>query len=525
MSLQPTSDLQPVSDLQPTSESSARCRAFGFVWIGAVWLVLELFLLFDWDQGRIRFVLVGVLGALLWVFATRARERSTPRAASTHVAVGVPGGLWAQRALWTGVLLSFAAGMVYLVRDHRSGTVQSDQAQTVIDALHVLRSGGNPYGAGTVTDRVAYGLATDAIAAKPGCRGSDETVQFRVGQTGDGVVPAIAPARECAEISRLFSSLGFKYGPATLLVYWPFVAAFGADGFIILHLVTFALCLALLYRWALGVAGSAGLPGPAATALLLFVWPTHLVINAFQQEHLDLPAVCLVVLAWVYWWPRGGRGRADDRGRFVAAAICLGLSASMKLLPALLYVPILAKAPRRTLLTGFTALTWLAAASVVFLFFAPFAWWDWTGLWHNSAYPFFRDADSTAMAFYLSRRMATALRVAGVLAALTLAARAHLRAWAPREAIEYLLGAHLAVLGTGTTLHNNYLLWLLPLLPLFIIIESTSPLDDREIVAVAPLLPGAVVVSQAGVANEVKREEIDRRAHAHLAVGNHLLRR
>jgi hypothetical protein len=173
----------------------------------------------------------------------------------------------------------------------------------------------------------------------------------------------------------------------------------------------------------------------------------------------------------------------------------------------------------------FTGFTWLAAAGVGVLFFAPFAWWDWTGLWHNSGYPFFRDADSTALAFYLSRRTAAALRAAGVLAALTLAARAHRRAWAPREAIEYLLGAHLAVLGTGTTLHNNYLLWLLPLLPLFVIVESSSSLDDREIVAVAPLLPGAVVVPQAGVANEVKREEIDRRAHAHLAVGNHLLRR
>jgi hypothetical protein len=139
----------------------------------------------------------------------------------------------------------------------------------------------------------------------------------------------------------------------------------------------------------------------------------------------------------------------------------------MKLLPALLYVPLLASAPRRT---------WLAAAGIGVLFFAPFAWWDWTGLWHNSGYPFFRAADSTALAFFLSRRMATALRVAGMLAALTLAVRAHRHAWAPRETIEYLLGAHLAALGTGTTLHNNYLLWLLPLLPLFVIIESTSSL-------------------------------------------------
>src|SRR5579871_1551422 len=48
-------------------------------------------------------------------------------------------------------------------------------------------------------------------------------------------------------------------------------------------------------------------------------------------------------------------------------------------------------------------------------------------------------------------------------------------------------------------------------------------LPQRQIVAVAPFFPRAVVVAQVVVADEVQREQIDRRAHADLAVRDHLL--
>jgi len=46
----------------------------------------------------------------------------------------------------------------------------------------------------------------------------------------------------------------------------------------------------------------------------------------------------------------------------------------------------------------------------------------------------------------------------------------------------------------------------------------------RQIVAVAPLFPRAIIVPQLVVADQVQREQIYRRAHADLAVRDHLLR-
>src|SRR5262245_20537062 len=47
---------------------------------------------------------------------------------------------------------------------------------------------------------------------------------------------------------------------------------------------------------------------------------------------------------------------------------------------------------------------------------------------------------------------------------------------------------------------------------------------DRELVAVAPLLPGPVVIPELVVAKEVEREEVDRCAHTDETVRDNLLR-
>src|SRR5262245_35064058 len=46
---------------------------------------------------------------------------------------------------------------------------------------------------------------------------------------------------------------------------------------------------------------------------------------------------------------------------------------------------------------------------------------------------------------------------------------------------------------------------------------------DRQVVPVAPLLPGAVIVRQLGavVADQCQREQVVRRAHADLAIDDH----
>jgi hypothetical protein len=45
-----------------------------------------------------------------------------------------------------------------------------------------------------------------------------------------------------------------------------------------------------------------------------------------------------------------------------------------------------------------------------------------------------------------------------------LAWRGHRLGWAPGAALEYLIGAHLLLFASGKIFHNNYLVWIVPLM-------------------------------------------------------------
>ena len=427
------------------------CRLLYF-WVLAAWLSFALFMIFDWNHGLIRLALVVGVGALLWLYR---------RWTTTFAAIVNPSARWMRLAvllLVVGALANLAVGGWFLRESARTGRVRSDQAQTVIDALQLLRRGVNPYGADTVTDRIGHEAALELLDSLPGCRTSAAPVRFRVGRADEAVVPGIRATSECETAGRLFASLGFKYGPVTLLLYWPFTAVFGPAGFVIAHLGLLVALALLLAQWP---RRDRWHPFWTCTALLLLVWPIPLAWNTLRFEHLDLPPVYLALVGW----------RCCDRRRFSAAAIWFGLGLGAKFLPVLLYIPRLAAASVRV---------WAIVPAVALACFAPFAVWDWTGLWHNAAYPFLRPPDSTAAVFFLDARAAVLLRLAALLAAGGLALRAHRAGWHPRASLEYLLAAHLAMLASGTTFHNNYLLWLLSIVPLFMLLEEIEPVIDSR---------------------------------------------
>ncbi len=47
------------------------CRSL-YLWLLIAWLVLELFLIFDWDHGLARAALLGLVAGLLWLYRTWA---------------------------------------------------------------------------------------------------------------------------------------------------------------------------------------------------------------------------------------------------------------------------------------------------------------------------------------------------------------------------------------------------------------------------------------------------------------------
>jgi hypothetical protein len=430
--------------------------------LAALWGILELFAWFDWGEGLAR---LGLLAALaLWAPGYRWLAPTT-------------GGAPAQRRsallvalLIAAALANAAVAAVRLREAISSARVRSDQAQTVIDAQHLLGDGINPYGTDTVIDSIGHAVAVQLLDAQASCRQSSDPVVFRVGRAAPAVVPRIDPRIDCDQIRRLFQALGFKYGPVTLLLYWPWTLALGASGVVAAHLVATAVVGVLLWKWGRGLSGSRDW---ANLALLVFLSSRHLAGNTLWNEHLDIAAVTAATVGWYCW----------SKKQFDRAAVGFGVSVATKFLPGLLFLPLLTATPARSR---------VLAVVIPLASLAPFAIWDAAGLALNLGYPFFRPPDSTAPIAFLPSIAATVLKLASAALIIALAWRGVRSKWAGTMPVQYLLGAHIAVLASGPTLHNNYLIWLLPLFALFVIPDGVQrrPPAAAHVMLAAPLQSG-----------------------------------
>jgi hypothetical protein len=377
--------------------------------------------MFDWDHGRVRAGLLLALAVLAW-WRRRFRETSAaPSAAWTGAAVA---------AVALALMIHLAMSASWIARSVKTGTIPSDQAQMVMASLDVARAGRNPWASDTITDRVAHELAVDDLRSKPQCG----AVPAAAG------APAISSAPACAHTRILFASLGFKYGPAMLAFYAPFLAAFGPVGFPISHLVLFLITVAALAWWARAQRGAAFW---TALAIAPFVLTPHVATNILDQGHLDLFPTLLCLMAVI----------AAERRKYVIAGCALGVSTAAKLLPGLSFVPLLFAGPWWSI---------ALALAIPLVCLEPFAIADWTGLWHNIGYPFSRGPDSTALMFSLSEPLVWIVRLAAAAVIVWLLLRGQRRRWAHSDTLDWIVGAQLAILAAGATLHNNYLVWLLP---------------------------------------------------------------
>jgi hypothetical protein len=390
-------------------------------WVALVCAVFCLFSVFDWNHGVIRAGLLLALAALAWC---RRRVRQPSGAASTAWTTGVC------VLVAIALIIHVEMGASWIARSVEAGIVPSDQAQMVTATIRVAGTGRNPWASDTDTDRVAHELAVEDLRSKPGCGA----------MPGVAALPAISPVAACAHTEVLFRSLGFKYGPAMLAFYWPFLAAFGPAGVLISHQMLFLFTVATLVVWAQAERGAAFW---TALALAPFMLTPHVATNVLDQGHLDLFPTLLCLIAFI----------AAGRRRYFLAACAIGISTAAKFLPGLAFVPILFAGP-------WQALALALAIPVVFL--APFAVNDWTGLLRNLGYPFTRDPDSTALIFSLSEPWAWVVRFMALAVVVGLLLRAQRRRWARGETLDWIVGAQLAILAAGVTFHNNYLIWLLP---------------------------------------------------------------
>jgi hypothetical protein len=390
-------------------------------WVALVCAVFFLFSVFDWGYGGLRAALLLALAALAFWRRWFREPSAAPSAAWTGAAVV---------AVALALMIHIALSATWIARSVETRTVPSDQAETVMASLGVARAGHNPWASDTITDRVAHELAVDDLRSKPECGAVPAAT----------AAPAISPAATCAHTRVLFASLGFKYGPAVLAFYAPFLAAFGPAGFPISHLLLFVVTVVTLAAWTRTQRGGAFW---TALAIAPFDLTPHVATNILDQGHLDLLPALLCLMAVI----------AAERRQYAIAGGAIGVSIAAKFLPGLVFVPLLFAGP-------WWSVTLALAIPLVCL--APFAISDWTGLRHNLGYPFSRDPDSTAWLFSLTGPMVWIVRLAALAIIGWLLLRAQRRHWTRAATLEWIIGAQLAILAAGTTLHNNYLVWLLP---------------------------------------------------------------
>lgn len=454
---------------------AAKRRALGrdlflIVSLASLTTLLTLFLYFDWGRGVARFYILmattaGAAGVYWLVPVFRA-----PRPSRALVAVC---GLSALIALGLNVRI----GIRGTQSAFRTDTITLDQGQIVHRTLILLGQGISPHDEGTMVDpdelKLAYRrwIHTGCIETTITPGGIDQAVDhFWDRDLSVDVMRRLFPtafveSERCRGARRDFTTRAYHYGPLLLLMHWPAMATLGPPGFYVTHWLWFAalLCALMLVvtpqrnprsPWARWL--------PRCIALVIVLGPLHVARNSLAMSAVDLPAVCLALFGLF----------AYRRGRSGWAAFLWALSASTKLLPGLIFVPLLLRDPKR-LITHF-AVPWV-------LLNLPLALWSPSGFLHNVLlYPVSRTTDSTALSHFIGKPLRYTLLL-GLLAGLAyVLRRVQKRGWRFESALGFLLLAHTGALATGSYFHNNYLVWYMPMIAVVCAVSV-----DRENAATA----------------------------------------
>ena len=205
--------------------------------------------------------------------------------------------------------------------------------------------------------------------------------------------------------------------------------------------------------------------GQPPNRVVIYLWSPLLIFEVAHAGHVD--GLLLPLLIGALW--------ARVRERSLLAGVLLGAATAVKLVPALLLPALL------PLVLPLTAQNWRAPArlllgfvSVMALAYLPFAWGDASPL---GFLPLYFDENFNmglaALLFGVARRWA--LPPAAVANVVSLAGLALIAAWCvlrPAQSTRNMLGRCLWLMGWFTlanqNLHPWYLLWLLPLVTLFV---------------------------------------------------------
>jgi glycosyl transferase family 87 len=413
-----------------------------FILLAVVLATLQGFMHLDWGRGVERFFLLLSLVVVLVCGLTLRPPRVLAWRFGSRFG-------W-MLLLITGVLVVWhvSIGVRSAEQVYRTHAIPMDQGQATFGALALLERGGNPYAIGAMLDPVQFRWNIEHFAR---CIDDDtKALQITIDRFWStlrwewmaDLEVHVADRPQCEEARRLVPLVGYKYGPVLLLGYAPFQFLLDEAGLFVAHLAFVAALLAVLGA----MAREAPLPGYAQVALAFAVVlvPTHLRWNVLRLTATDTLPIVLALWGCL----------AIRRGRDALGGALIGLSIGAKLLPGLLFVPLLSRSRR----------SWVVLAIIVALSFGPFLVWDARGFTGNILlYNLLRHTDSTALAHFVPRWVMVALKPVFGLFLLGAFALGHRSRWGLDHTLVFLLIAVAASVGTGPIFHNNYLIWVLPI--------------------------------------------------------------
>jgi len=229
------------------------------------------------------------------------------------------------------------------------------------------------------------------------------------------------------------------------VAYSPFVFLFDQAGIFVAHVMALLLLVIVLchcsWHWLGGSWLLLGIP-----FAVLFISP-HLRHNGFLFSASDLIPIALAMVAMDLL----------EHRRFEWGAFVLGLSAVAKLLPAVVFAPLLLAGGSLRPVTVFLA--------VILICFLPFVLWDATGVWNNIVlFNLVRPTDSTSLMHYLAPGVGFLVTFAAASLLLGLLVFLKRRHWPLLGQWHYLAVGLILTCLCGKVFHNNYLVWLLPVL-------------------------------------------------------------
>ncbi len=354
---------------------------------------------FDYGYGWLRFVVLAALVGAVYQLDRRGALRGRLRA------------LAQERAPWPTliglvILLSVGNGTLRGTRAVGQGKPLSDQSIETVNAVRTVLRGDNPWA--SQLDR--------NMAAIQAARGEHD------------------PAW-----------LGYKYGPATLLVFAPLTRSFGEVGMVwtnALAMLVVAGALILLIR-------QAGSNWPWSVALAAGTFGAGYMASVIRFGETDSIAVALALLSLC----------AAEAKYFAVSGAFLAASISAKVLPGGIYAVVLWRLLKQPRFSLSLVLGSLAISGPAFVA-NPAAF-----VRNLILFPFIHQPDSTSLQFVLPGALRVLLLVValGILLACAVS-KDDSRIGVSRR----LVTAHLSVLCSASFIHNNYLVWVYPLLALFI---------------------------------------------------------